>query len=95
MGEEIKFELDKIIDRVLDNPRNFYIKLANVLTPQEREYLTQMILDKSCYNCSNGSCRVESDEKTKEESCIAWENYEMIGRQLILNNNQGARKLKQ
>lgn len=76
--------LDDVIEKVIENPREFFIKIANALSIQEREYLKLLIENKSCINCSNGTCKVESTEKTRDDICVAWDNKELIGRQKIL-----------
>lgn len=76
--------LEKIIDKIIDNPREFYIKVSNELTIKEREYLKSLIENKTCKNCSNMSCSVETCEKLVSDACIAWENGELVGKQKIL-----------
>lgn len=76
--------LDKIIERVVENPQEFYEKIASVLTPQEKEFVKMQIQNKSCLNCTNPSCHVESYEKTMDTCCVAWENQELVGQQLLL-----------
>lgn len=51
--------------------REDYIQVANSLSIMERDYLRLMVEGKSCNNCSNGSCRVESSEKSCFDACIA------------------------
>lgn len=79
--------LENIINRIIDNPREFYIKVYNELTIEEREYLKSLIEDKTCRNCSNMSCRVETHEKLSSNGCIAWENGELVGKRKVLNKN--------
>lgn len=78
--------LEKIISKIVDNPREFYIKVSRELSVEEREYIKKLIENKSCVNCSNISCRVETFEKNYDEgcSCIGWDNEEFIGRYKIL-----------
>lgn len=85
-------DLSYLIEQIIENPSEFYIKLANVLTVEEREYLKQLIENRSCSNCTNGSCRVEQSEKVgldeegkpQGSNCLSWNNSELIGRQRIL-----------
>lgn len=90
--------LEDIIQKVVENSSEFYIKLANVLSIEEREYLKQSIENRCCSNCTNGSCRIEHGEKVgldelgspQGSNCLGWNNPELVGRQLILkksNNN--------
>lgn len=82
--KEYNTNLDEIIDKIVENPREFYIKIAEVLSIEEREYLKQVIENKSCMNCSNGTCKVETSEKLDNEICAAWDNKELIGREKVL-----------
>lgn len=79
--------LEEIINKVIDNPRDFYIKICNELTIEEREYLKSLIECKTCSNCSNMSCRVETCEKSSSDACIGWDNNELIGKQKVLHKN--------
>ena len=84
--------LEYLIEKVVENSSEFYIKLANVLSIEEREFLKQLIENRSCSNCINGSCSVENCEKVgldefgkpQGSSCLDWNNNELIGRQRIL-----------
>lgn len=76
--------LEEIIDKVIENTREFYTKISDELSIEEREYLKSIIQNKTCGNCSNMSCRVETHEKISSNACIAWENRELIGKQKIL-----------
>jgi len=70
---------------------NKYKLITATLTSQERFEVKKMIEDKGCFNCTNGSCRVSSNEKIgfdklgnkQGNSCIGWENPAVIGRQLV------------
>lgn len=86
--EDIKFDLERIIEEVIQNPFEFYKKVASVLSPEEKEFLKKQIEWKCCLNCTNPTCRVPSYEKEKDTCCVGWENGELIGRQLILKNNK-------
>lgn len=77
-----------ILERI---PSEIFLKLYSILTPQEKEYLKEQIKSRSCRNCTNGSCRVESYEKNNLDEmenpagyqCIGWRNEEEIGKQLL------------
>ena len=79
-------------DQERTNDKDFYIELAYQLTPKEREELKHLIQNKGCINCTNGTCRVENDEKVglnelnqpQGYHCYSWNNPELIGRQFIL-----------
>lgn len=87
--------LEDIIESIAENPKEFYIKLASLLSPQEREYLKELIKNRCCENCANGSCKAETDEKIgldelgqpQGNNCLGWNNYELIGRQRVLSKN--------
>ena len=76
--------LDSLIERVFENSREFYLKIANILSIEEIECLKLLIENKSCLNCTNGTCRVETSEKSASDICVAWDNKELIGRQRLL-----------
>lgn len=86
------FPLEHLIEQIIENPSEFYVKLAGELSPEEREYLKQLIENRSCRNCTNDSCRIETREKIgldefgkpQGSSCFSWNNPELIGKQLIL-----------
>lgn len=86
--------LEKIIES-LDNPNEFYNRLFQVLSFEEREYLKQEIDNRSCDNCINGSCTVKHCEKVgldetgqpQGRNCVGWNNPELIGRQRILEKH--------
>lgn len=72
-----------ILERI---PSEIFLKLYSILTPQEKEYLKEQIKNRSCRNCTNGSCRVESSEKNSLDEiyqCLDWRNEEEIGKQLL------------
>ncbi len=79
--------LEDIIEKIVENPKDFYIKLADSLSIEEREYLKQLIKNRCCENCTNGSCKIGLDELGQKEgsNCLGWNNYELIGRQRILS----------
>ena len=79
--------IEEIINKIIDNPSEFYVKIYNELTIDEREYLKSLIECKTCGNCSNMSCRIETYEKIGSNACVAWENHELVGRQKVLNKN--------
>ncbi len=84
--------LEEIIERIIESPSEFYIKLANVLSLEEKEYLRKSIENRNCKNCTNGNCKVEYYEKigldslrnSQGRNCFSWNNLELIGRQLVL-----------
>ncbi len=88
----ISSSLTDLIERIIDKPSDFYIKLAAVLRPEEREFLRRLIENRSCMNCTNVSCRVEQSEKVgldelgqpEGSSCVSWDNPELVGRQLVI-----------
>ena len=92
------FALEHLIEQIVKNSDEFYANLASMLSPEEREYLKQLIENRSCQNCTNGNCRVEQCEKVgvdefgkpQGSSCLGWNNPILIGKQLIMkksNNN--------
>ncbi len=88
----ISSSLTALIDKIIEKPSDFYIKLAAALPPEEREFLRKLIENRSCMNCTNSSCRVEQSEKVgldeigkpEGRSCLAWDNKELVGKQFII-----------
>ena len=50
-------------DQVQKNIEEFYKKISEVLTPEERLFILKSLKNKCCENCTNGSCNVEYHEK--------------------------------
>lgn len=77
--------LDTLIDRILENPKEFYEKIACDLPVEERDYIISLIENKSCGNCTNSYCSANCNEKDRYiTSCIAWDNKELIGQYRVL-----------
>lgn len=62
--------------------RQFYMDIANQLSVEEKEGLKKLIEDKSCTNCSNMSCKVNTHIYGLD-ACISWNNEEMVGKTKI------------
>lgn len=85
-------KLDNLLNRILENPKEFYENICWELTPAERVFILKMLENKCCINCTNGSCRVEYDEKVgnneygkpQGSDCGGWFNAELIGRSKVL-----------
>lgn len=90
------FDLENLIEKVLKNSSEFYRKLDEVLSVEERDYLRKLIKNKSCNNCANGCCRIENYEKVGVDefgrpqggNCASWDNPRLIGKQLILTKTK-------
>lgn len=84
--------LDNIINKIIEIPRDFYIKVCNTLTPEERTFIIKTLENKNCINCTNPSCKVEYKEKLgldesgnpQGSKCIGWKNEEFIGKSKVL-----------
>lgn len=76
------------MNEILENPREFFIKVVDILSIEEREYIKSLIENKNCSNCSNATCRVENSDKLCNDACVAWDNKELIGRSRILSKNE-------
>jgi hypothetical protein len=80
------------IDKRAESKIVFYEKITGNLSPEDYRYAKSLLINKGCYNCQNGSCRVEADGKVGVDgnglpmgnSCIGWENPELIGRIRVL-----------
>ena len=88
-------KINDLINRILENPTEFYKKICDELTAEERVFILKCLENKSCMNCTNGSCRVEYDEKVgvdelgkpQGSQCVGWYNAELIGRAKVLRKN--------
>lgn len=87
--------LENLISRIIEDPREFFEKICYELTVEERLFILKVLEHKSCANCTNGSCRVESSEKIgvdefgepQGNQCVGWFNAELIGRSKVLRKN--------
>ncbi len=85
-------KLDNLLNRILENPTEFYKRICDELTAEERVFILRHLENKSCMNCTNGSCRVEYNEKVgvdefgkpQGSECVGWFNAEIIGRSKVL-----------
>lgn len=85
-------KLDALIEKVIDNPTEFYSKICDELTADERIFIIKHLQNKDCTSCTNGSCRIESYEKygldengyPQGYNCIGWYNSELIGKSKVL-----------
>lgn len=87
-------DLSELIDNALDDPRQFYLKIEELLSPQERVAIRKGLKNKGCLNCTNPSCRanvwekagLDSFENPQGNSCIGWSNRELVGRCKVLQD---------
>lgn len=85
-------KLDNLLNKILDNPINFYERICHVLTVEERMFIIKQLENKCCMNCINAGCRIEYDEKVgvdelgkpQGSECSGWFNAELIGRSKVL-----------
>lgn len=104
--KKYKKEIDKKISKVerdfnfthediveyIEKPMDFFERICYELTVEERLFILEILENKSCMNCANGSCRVEYSEKIgvdefgnpQGSKCIGWFNAELIGRSKVL-----------
>lgn len=84
--------LKDLLNKILECPSDFYVKICNALKPEEKLFLMKNLENKNCLNCINGSCRIEYQEKIgydtngnpQGSSCIGWENAELVGKSKVL-----------
>lgn len=85
-------DLNELINKIIEKPRELYIQIYNALTPEERLFIIRILENKKCFNCTNPSCRVEYKEKVgldddgqpQGSKCIFWRNEELIGKSKVL-----------
>jgi len=84
--------IDVLLNRVLDNKKDFFEKICNELTPEERNFILKKLTNTSCMTCENTTCKkeyfekIKLDEEYKEKGieCSDWFNSEIIGRSKVL-----------
>ncbi len=76
-------DLGEIIEKIVNNPSQFYQKIAGELSNEEFLFISSLINEKSCSNCNNLSCRIPSDDKPID-NCVEWSNPELIGKMKLL-----------
>lgn len=84
--------IDDSLNMIFENSREFYKKISEKLTVEERLFILENLKNKSCNTCDNGSCGigvfekggVDAEEKPEGHSCIGWYNSELIGKSKIL-----------
>ncbi len=83
-------KLDKLLDKILENPEEFYIRICKELSHKERNFIISQLENKSCQNCTNRNCPIEYGKKAKQDSntqgsnCYKWYNPELIGKSKVL-----------
>ena len=93
--------LDIILNKILNRPDNFYKKVADCLTTEERLFIKDNLENKCCLNCTNASCRVPYEEKIGYDEngnpegylCSGWNNDVLVGKSKVLRIND-VKKLK-
>lgn len=60
----------------------------NIYVISNRDYriAKEKLVGKSCYNCMNGTCRVQSMNHESMSSCLGWENRDLSMKAVFLNN---------
>lgn len=79
-------DLALLIYETLENPDEFYKKIGEKLTPDERKYI-KSFLRKECKTCTNSMCDVEKQKNIKND-CLTWENNELVGEYKVLKLNR-------
>ena len=96
IANDIKIQkLDDLINKIISSPSSFYTQIEELLSPEERMFITKNLINKSCLNCTNGCCNIETYEKIglnkygkpEGSECLGWYNPELIGKSKILKIN--------
>ena len=77
-------DIEEVLNRVIENPKEFYIKVCGELKNEEKKDIVLDMPNKKCENCQNHTCRLTQEEKAKISDCKAWYNEEEIGRSKVL-----------
>lgn len=75
--------LDKLIEKIVENPGLFYEKVAHELSESEYDYIMRLITNKTCNNCKNDTCKIVVCA-SNIGPCSEWLNDEMIGKRRFL-----------
>lgn len=70
----------------------FYEKIYNELTLEEKINIKDSLQNKSCISCTNETCRIESYEKIgyneqgqpEGSKCFGWQNSTLVGKSKVL-----------
>ncbi len=77
----IPAELDEIIEKILDNPNDFYEKVAQELSSKEYGFINERLKEKAtCANCRSNCSGGPNDYK-----CNRWSNDVLVGRAKVLS----------
>lgn len=77
--------LSPIIEQIFKESLKFYDEICYAMPLQERLLILRYLQNKSCDTCTNGSCNIESYEKTgAKHNCIGWFNPNLIGKSRVL-----------
>lgn len=57
-----------------------------VISANDYRIAKKKLVGKSCYNCMNGTCRVQSMDQESMNNCLGWENRDLLMKAVILNN---------
>lgn len=87
-----KLENQVDIKHNYENQREFYKRISERLTAEERLFILENLENKSCNNCDNGNCSIgtfekigiDAEEKSEGHSCMGWYNSEFIGKSKVL-----------
>jgi len=76
-------DLEKIIDKVLDEPKLFFEKISHELSKEEYYFISTKLKEtKTCNNCTNINC--SNSQKLENDICDNWNNDELIGKAKVL-----------
>lgn len=75
-----------------ENSNQFYCRVAQLISLEERLYILDTLYNKNCLNCDNSCCKVPLYEKLgndefgmpQEYKCLRWNNDEYIGKAKVL-----------
>lgn len=79
--------LDEIINKIMDKPREFYIKVYSLLTDDEKIFIINSLLNKGCSTCTFNGCVYKNYDNSNgvlDSDCKAWINEELVGKSKVL-----------
>lgn len=80
--------LKDILDLIVDKPIEFYTKICDSLTIEEKIFILDILENKSCKTCTNEGCKFDhfNIDNNQTTNCLGWYNPELVGKCKVLKN---------
>lgn len=57
-----------------------------VISTDDYRLVKRKLVGKSCYNCMNGTCKVQTVDYESMCNCLGWKNRDLLMKAVFLNN---------